>query len=236
MDSMREFLTSRRPTPAMAVAFIALLAALSGTAVALPGTSSVDSGDIKNKQVKGKDLANNAVTGKKVKNSALTGADIKDDSLTGSDVNESTLGQVPSANTANSATNATNATNATSAGNADNLDGQDSTAYVQKTELLYALVNNAGTLLDGRGATAATRLGAGSFRVTFNRAVNSCVSTASMTDATGGAVPNAAFNRMVSTDNRVQGDNTTIDIATTNAAAADEDPAGGDGFVVTVFC
>ena len=236
---MREFLARRRPTPAMALAFIALLAALSGTAVALPGTNSVDSGDIKNKQVKGKDLANNAVTGKKVKNSSLTGADIKDDSLTGSDVNESTLGQVPSANTANSATdatNATNATNATSAGNADNLDGQDSTAYVQKTELLYALVNNAGTLLDGRGATAATRLGVGSFRVTFNRTVNSCVSTASMTDATGGAVPNAALNRMVATDNRVQGDTTTIDIATTNAAGVDEDPGGGDGFVVTVFC
>ena len=49
---MREFLTSRRPTPAMAVAFVALLAALSGTAVALPGTNSVDSGDIKNKRLR----------------------------------------------------------------------------------------------------------------------------------------------------------------------------------------
>ena len=58
----------------MAIAFIALLAALSGTAVALPGTNRVDSGDIKNKQVKGKDLANNGVTGKKVKNSSLGGA------------------------------------------------------------------------------------------------------------------------------------------------------------------
>jgi hypothetical protein len=99
----------------MALAFIALLAALSGTAVALPGKNSVDSGDIKNKQVKGKDLANNAVAAKKVKNGSLTGADIKDDSLTGSDVNESTLGQVPSAANADNATNATNATNASNA-------------------------------------------------------------------------------------------------------------------------
>ena len=111
---MRKLLASR-PSPAMAVAFVALLAALSGTAIALPGTNSVDSGDIKNGQVKNKDIGKNAVTGKKVKdgsiasgdvkNGSLTGTDVKDNSLTGSDVNESTLGQVPSANSANSARN-----------------------------------------------------------------------------------------------------------------------------------
>ena len=106
---MRRFLANRRPTPAMAVAFIALLAALTGTAVALPGTNSVDSGDIKNKQVKGKDLANNAVTGKKVKNGAIKSADVGDDSLTGTDINESALGKVPSAANADNAANATNA-------------------------------------------------------------------------------------------------------------------------------
>jgi hypothetical protein len=100
----------------MAVAFIALLAALSGTAVALPGTNSVDSGDIKNKQVKGKDLANNSVTGKKVKNGAIKSADVGNDSLTGTDVNESTLGKVPSAANADNAANATNASNANTVG------------------------------------------------------------------------------------------------------------------------
>jgi hypothetical protein len=103
MDSMREFLANRRPTPAMAIAFVALLVALSGTAVALPGKNSVDSGDIKNKQVKSKDLANNAVTGKKVKNSAIRSADVGNDSLTGADINEGTLSQVPSANSATTA-------------------------------------------------------------------------------------------------------------------------------------
>src|SRR5215217_7309068 len=103
MDSMREFLANRRPTPAMAVAFVALLAALSGTAVALPGKNSVDSGDIKNKTIRGKDLRGNAVTSGKVKNNNLTGTDMRDDSLTGADINESTLGQVPSANSATSA-------------------------------------------------------------------------------------------------------------------------------------
>ena len=44
---MSAFLQSHMPSPAMAVAFGALLAALSGTAVALPGTGTVDSGDIR---------------------------------------------------------------------------------------------------------------------------------------------------------------------------------------------
>ena len=119
---MREFLTSRRPTPAMAVAFVALLAALSGTAVALPGTNSVDSGDLKNNAVKTKDIKNNDVRSKDVRNSSLTGGDVKNDALTGSDVNEGTLGQVPSANTANSANSAANATRAGSAGAVDQID------------------------------------------------------------------------------------------------------------------
>jgi hypothetical protein len=103
---MRAFLASRKPSPAMAVAFVALLAALSGTAIALPGTNSVDTGDIKNRTIRGKDVHRNAVTGKKVKNGSLTGADVKGNGLTGADINESTLGQVPSANSANTANSA----------------------------------------------------------------------------------------------------------------------------------
>jgi hypothetical protein len=105
---LRKF--NRRPSPAMAVAFVALLAALSGTAVALPGKNTVDSGDLKKNAVKNADIAKNAVNGKKVKNSSLasgdvkneslTGDDVKNESLTGSDINESTLGKVPSAGTA----------------------------------------------------------------------------------------------------------------------------------------
>jgi hypothetical protein len=105
----------------MGVAFVALLAALSGTAVALPGVNTVDSGDIKNGQVKNKDIRKNAVTGKKVKNRSLGGADVKNDSLTGLDINESTLGQVPSANTANTANSANSANSAATAGLAQNI-------------------------------------------------------------------------------------------------------------------
>jgi hypothetical protein len=114
-----------RPSPAMAVAFIALLAALSGTAVALPGKNTVDSGDIKKGAVKRADIARNAVNGSKVGNGSLTGADIRDESLAGADINESSLGQVPSANTANTANTATSATSAATSANADKLDGRD---------------------------------------------------------------------------------------------------------------
>jgi hypothetical protein len=96
---MRRF-SARRPSPAMAVAFVALLAALSGTAIALPGTNTVDSGDIINGAVRSKDVKNNNLRGKDVRNGSLGTLDVKDDSLTGVDINESTLGTVPTATTA----------------------------------------------------------------------------------------------------------------------------------------
>jgi hypothetical protein len=102
---MREFLRRRRPSPATPIAFIALLAALSGTAVALPGRNTVDSGDIKNGVVRNKDLRSNAVTGAKVKTNSLSGSDVQNlgggdinsNSVTGEDIDESTLGAVPQA-------------------------------------------------------------------------------------------------------------------------------------------
>jgi hypothetical protein len=61
----------QRPSPGLVIAVIALFAALSGAAFALPGKNSVDSGDVKKNTLKGKDIK------------------------------ESTLGRVPSASTAN---------------------------------------------------------------------------------------------------------------------------------------
>ena len=105
---MRDFITRHRPSPALAIAFLALLVALSGTAVALPGRNTVDSGDIKNHVIRNQDLRGNAVTGAKVRRNSLTGGDVRGlgggdvnaDSLTGEDINEGTLGQVPQAATA----------------------------------------------------------------------------------------------------------------------------------------
>ena len=52
---------SKLPSPAMAVAVIALVAALGGSAVALQGKNSVKSNDIAPNAVKGKDIATGAV-------------------------------------------------------------------------------------------------------------------------------------------------------------------------------
>ena len=69
-----------RPSPAMAVAFVALFVALAGTVIAagskVPGTNGVKSSDIAPKNVKGSDIRDEAVTGSKVAPDALTGSDI----------------------------------------------------------------------------------------------------------------------------------------------------------------
>jgi hypothetical protein len=101
----------------MGVAFVALLAALSGSAIALPGTGTVDSGDLRNNSVRTKDVRNNNLRGSDVRNGTLRGTDVGNDSLSGLDINESTLGTVPSANTANTANAANTAGSATSADN-----------------------------------------------------------------------------------------------------------------------
>ncbi len=76
----------RRPSPALIVSIVALVAALAGSALALPGKNSVTSNDIKK----------NSVKSKTVKDKSLLGKDVKDDSITGADVDESSLGDVPS--------------------------------------------------------------------------------------------------------------------------------------------
>jgi hypothetical protein len=61
----------RRPSPAMVVAVIALVGALGGAAVALPGRNSVRSDDIAPKAVKTKDLAPKAVKAGKIGSGAV---------------------------------------------------------------------------------------------------------------------------------------------------------------------
>ena len=71
-------LLRRRPSPAMVVACIALLVALSGTgiaAVAAIPNKSVGTAQLKNNAVTNPKIANNAVTGAKVKNGSLQKAD-----------------------------------------------------------------------------------------------------------------------------------------------------------------
>ena len=129
---MRRML-KRKPSGAMGVAFVALIAALSGTAVALPGTNTVDSGDIKNNSVRSKDLRNNDVRGKDIRTASVASSDVRNDSLTGVDILESSLGKVPRAATADSATTATNAT---TAANAANLGGEPAGDYLNDIRMV----------------------------------------------------------------------------------------------------
>jgi hypothetical protein len=64
----------RRPSAGTVLGTVALVFALTGAAVALPGSNSVNSGDIKNGQVKTKDLSKKAVAPKVKVQSATAGA------------------------------------------------------------------------------------------------------------------------------------------------------------------
>lgn len=81
----------RRHLRQNAVAYVALYFALAGSAVALQGRNSVDSGDIINKQVKSRDLAKNAAKSGKIAPDAISGASVLDGSLGGADIDEASL-------------------------------------------------------------------------------------------------------------------------------------------------
>jgi hypothetical protein len=86
----------RGPSPAMIVAIIALVLALTGTAFAALGKNSVGTRQLKSK----------AVTTGKIANNAINAAKVADHSLTGQEINIGALGTVPKATSADSAGNA----------------------------------------------------------------------------------------------------------------------------------
>ena len=85
------------------VGYLALFVALGGTAA-----WAAD-------KITSKDIARNAVLSRHIKNGQVKSADVQDNGLTGADVSESSLGQVPSAQSASNADHATAADSATTA-------------------------------------------------------------------------------------------------------------------------
>ena len=78
--------------PALVISLVALFAATSGAALALPGTETVNSGDIKNESVKSVDLKDGAaVTGDDVVDESLTGTDVADGTIAGNDVTDESI-------------------------------------------------------------------------------------------------------------------------------------------------
>ncbi len=130
-----------------ALALVAIFIAVGGTAYA---ANTVGSEDVIDNSLRSIDLRNNDIRG----------ADVRLDTLTGADVDESTLAEVPSAESADSADN-----------------------------VLSAKVLNNGTLAGGDGAVDAARggVGTGNYTVGFDRSVvNICAITVTLSDSTSG--------------------------------------------------
>ena len=99
-------LALRRPSPALAVACVALFVALGGVSYGF-ATGSIDSReiadntvrskDLRNNNVLTRDLRNNDVRGIDIRNNTLRGRDIAPNSITDDQIDESKLAQVPSA-------------------------------------------------------------------------------------------------------------------------------------------
>lgn len=94
---MRGKTERRRPSPALVIAVLALIVALTGTAWAALGPNTVGSKQLKSKAVTTGKIANRAVTGRAVAGRTLTAEDIKVDEL----------GVVPTVSQAQSAADAT---------------------------------------------------------------------------------------------------------------------------------
>lgn len=107
----------RRQAPALVVAGLALVAALSGTVYA---AGKLNGRAIKVKSLPGNRLALGSVPGNRLKPGALRGNLLAPGSITGVQIDASTMGQVPSAYHAETADSAHDAETALQAANAEN--------------------------------------------------------------------------------------------------------------------
>jgi hypothetical protein len=115
----------RRQAPALVVAGLALVAALSGTVYA---AGKISGRTIKVKSLPGNRLAPASVPGNRLKPGAIKGSQLAPGSITGIQIDASTLGQVPTAvhaETAESAHDAETALNAANAENARTVNGYE---------------------------------------------------------------------------------------------------------------
>jgi hypothetical protein len=135
----------RRPSPALAIAVLALVVALGGSAYAVS-------------QINGSTIKRRSIPGDRVRNNALTGTQI----------NEARLGRVNEARNAtnskfalraSAADSAANALNAGSARSADTLAGIPPTAF--QGRIRWALVNASGTVVDQSGGIASPTVHSG---------------------------------------------------------------------------
>jgi hypothetical protein len=87
------------PSPAMAVALVALFVSLGGVSYGV-ATGTIGTREIRNNTIRSTDIRNGQVSSRDLRNNDVRSADVRRDSLTGADLLESTLGKVPSASQA----------------------------------------------------------------------------------------------------------------------------------------
>ena len=80
-----------RPSPGLIVATAALVMAMSGAAIALPGKNSVQKNDIENGAVTGKKIAEAAVGSKHIKGKSIKGNRIKDNGIKAKQIADGTV-------------------------------------------------------------------------------------------------------------------------------------------------
>jgi hypothetical protein len=83
---------NRRPSPALVLSIAALVAALGGTAAALPGKNSVDRNDLRKGAVASKSIRADAVTAKHIADGQIGGAEIADGQIGSQDVADGQIG------------------------------------------------------------------------------------------------------------------------------------------------
>jgi hypothetical protein len=180
------------PSPALVVALVALFIAFGGSAYAL----TVGGAQIRNGSITGVDIKNRSLKGTKFQLNSIGGNAIKGSALKSNSIPGRTL------------------QNDTVTGN--QIDESTLGPVPQATGSQYlAVVNAQGQLVSGRGVAAngVARTGAGTYQVTFARAVGPCAFSATLANSTNGAPPVGLIGAATTAANP-----NAVVIYTTNAA------------------
>jgi len=219
---MRSFRLSR-PSPALAVAIVALMVALGGTGYA---ATQLPKNSVGAKQIKA-----NAVRSPEVKNGSLIARDFKTGQLPQGQRGAS--GEPgPKGDQGNPGTPGPPGT--AGAPGAPGSPGPPGAPGAPGTQILHGVVRTSAvgtTAVRGNGITFAQRLNTGTYQAGFNRDVTSCTFLASYGDTSPAGV---SSNNYVTVE---QGDSPTrVLVRTFNAAGTSIDPDNSDGFYIAVFC
>jgi hypothetical protein len=136
---------SSAPSPALLIAMVALLAALSSTAIALPGKNSVDKNDV----------AKDAIRAKQIKDATVGSAELADGGVQTADLGD---GAVGTAKITDASVNSAKIA--------------DRSVALGDTAIQWALVDGDGSILDQSGGIAALHVGNGDYYVNFGANAN----------------------------------------------------------------